>query len=75
MSLSQELVRKTDNFYALCKELSTAVEHLRCKGKAKDPMAAYIGTVLTGSAIVAGAAAVFALFPRMSTFRPKSFVN
>lgn len=68
-------MKQTDHFYGLSKELSTAVEHLRCKGRAKDPMAKYIGPVLTGSAIVAGAAAVYALLPRMSTFKPRSFVN
>ena len=71
----QNLMMRTEEFQRLCLELSTAVEHLRCKGRAHDPMLPYIGPVLTGSAVVAGAAVVYALLPRLGKLKVPGMIN
>jgi|LauGreDrversion2_5_1035112.scaffolds.fasta_scaffold245565_1 hypothetical protein len=69
------MVGLTREFQLLCLDVSTATEHLKCKGRSYDPMARFIGPVLTGSAVVAGMAAVYALMPRMGRFKARAFIN
>ena len=69
------MIQLVDEFQSLCLDISTATEHLRCKGRSYDPTAQYIGPVLTGSAVVAGVAALYALMPRLSRFKARRLIN
>ena len=60
----------SEEFHALALDVSTAVEHLQCKGRTHDPMAAYVQPVLLSSAAVAVAAALYAVLPLFGRSKP-----
>ncbi|GAX80726.1 hypothetical protein CEUSTIGMA_g8161.t1 [Chlamydomonas eustigma] len=69
VDLLDRLNHEASEFHRLSVQVATAAEHLKCKGRVNDPAVAYIRPILSCSALVAGAAMVFAFMPRLANFK------